>query len=94
MAGDGAGFKCVLLCLSIKMYIKNIKHNKNPKYPKLMYEVSVMCSWHFAVTNDVFSVSQKGFIWFLFDPDSLILTPGFNQSSCGESRQYSSPVCL
>ena len=33
MAGDGAGFKCVLLCLCIKMQI-----NKKQKYPKMMYE--------------------------------------------------------
>ena len=40
MAGDGTGFKCVL-SLSIK------------QYPKLKYEVSVMCSWHFCSKNDV-----------------------------------------
>ena len=25
---------------------QNIELNKNQKYPKLMYEVSVICSWH------------------------------------------------
>ena len=25
---------------------QNIKLNKNEKYPKVMHEVSVMCTWH------------------------------------------------
>ena len=44
-AGDGAGFKYVL-CLSIKMQINILNSIKPKKYPKLMYEVSMMCSWH------------------------------------------------
>ena len=43
MAADGAGFKCVLLCLSIKMQTKILNSIKTKS---TMYEVSVMCSWH------------------------------------------------
>ena len=46
MAGDGAGFKCLLPLSSHQDANQNIKLNKNQKYPKLMYEVSVICSWH------------------------------------------------
>ena len=52
-AGDGTGFKCFQVN-------QNIKLNKNQKYPKLMYEVPVMCSKH--LTNNVFFASQKGCI--------------------------------
>ena len=44
----------------------------------------------FALTNSVF-VWQKGLYTF---GCILILTPGFNQSSWGESGKYPSPVIL
>ena len=49
----------LLTCLSINMHIKIL----NQKYPKPMYEVSVMCS--FAVTNDVFLQARGVYIVFV-----------------------------
>ena len=43
-AGADAGFKFVI-CVSIKMQI-NILNSIKQEYPKLMYEVSLMCSCH------------------------------------------------
>ena len=52
-----------------------------------------MCSWH--LCNDKWCfLSVKGVYIVLNRSWTWILTPGFNQSSRGESGKYSSPVCL
>ena len=42
-AGDGAGFRCVLLCLPIMKKIK-MQKKKKKKYRKPIQKVSLMCS--------------------------------------------------
>ena len=46
MVRAGPGFRCVFLCLEITKKIKILNSIKNKAYPKLVYKVSVMCSWH------------------------------------------------
>ena len=78
-AGDCNGLRCVLLCLPIMMQIKMLNSIKNS--PLSLFRKSLWCvAGIFAVTNDVF-LSARGGLY----SDGLIPTPGFNQSSRGDS---------
>ena len=70
MAGGRAGFRCVLLFLSIRMEIK-ISNSIKTKSTLGLYRKSLRSvTGIFAVRNDVFFISQRGFIYCWIDPNS------------------------